>query len=299
MDTIAFVVLHYNVPEVTRQCVDSIRELQGNKKKKIVIVDNASPDGSGILLEKEYAQDGDIKVLVNKKNEGFARGNNRGYRYAREAWKADCVIVLNNDIIFEQSDFLTELENLAHTWESDSVGVVGPDIVTLTQQHQNPFRQSAYKMADVKKAIRNKTIFLWYFYLKKFLHLENRIFILENMFEHKSGQRRSELAWDKKQDNVVLQGACLIFLPAFVKNEENAFCKDTFLYGEEDVLHYLCEKKGYGMQYTPSLRVRHLEGQATKKKFSRSIQKSIFIYRNTLNSLGVLKKLMESDGKEE
>lgn len=67
MDTIAFVVLHYNVPEVTRQCVDSIRELQGNKKKKIVIVDNASPDGSGILLEKEYAQDGDIKVLVNKK----------------------------------------------------------------------------------------------------------------------------------------------------------------------------------------------------------------------------------------
>ena len=56
MDTIAFVVLHYSVPEVTRQCVDSIRELQGNKKKKIVIVDNASPDGSGILLEKEYAQ---------------------------------------------------------------------------------------------------------------------------------------------------------------------------------------------------------------------------------------------------
>ena len=38
MDIIAFVVLHYNVPEVTRQCVDSIRELQGNKKKKIVIV---------------------------------------------------------------------------------------------------------------------------------------------------------------------------------------------------------------------------------------------------------------------
>ena len=84
MDTIAFVVLHYNVPEVTRQCVDSIRTLQGNKKKKIVIVDNASPDGSGVLLEKEYAQDEDIKVLVSERNEGFARGNNRGYHYARE-----------------------------------------------------------------------------------------------------------------------------------------------------------------------------------------------------------------------
>ena len=299
MDTIAFVVLHYNVPEVTRQCVDSIRKLQGNKKKKIVIVDNASPDGSGVLLEKEYAQDEDIKVLISERNEGFARGNNRGYHYARKEWKADCVIILNNDIIFEQREFLEELENQETAWKDASVGVVGPDIVTLSQQHQNPFRQKPYELSDVKKAIRNKTIFLWYFYLKKFLHLENRIFILENMFERKSGQRRSELAWDKKQDNVVLQGACLIFLPAFVKNEENAFCKDTFLYGEEDILYYLCKKKGYGIQYTPSLLVKHLEGQATQKRFSRSIQKSIFIYRNTLDSLGVLKKLMESDRKEE
>ena len=179
------------------------------------------------------------------------------------------------------------------------MGVVGPDIVTLSQQHQNPFRQKSYELSDVKKAIRNKTIFLWYFHLKKFLHLENRIFILENMFERKSGQRRSEIVWNKRQNNIVLQGACLIFLPVFVKNEENAFCKDTFLYGEEDILYYLCKKKGYGIQYTPSLRVKHLEGQATQKRFSRSVQKSIFIYRNTLDSLGVLKKLMESDRKEE
>ena len=171
--------------------------------------------------------------------------------------------------------------------------------MTLSQQHQNPFRQKPYELSDVKKAIRNKTIFLWYFYLKKFLHLENRIFILENMFERKSRQRRSEISWNERQNNIVLQGACLIFLPAFVKNEEIAFCKDTFLYGEEDILYYLCKKKGYGIQYTPSLRVKHLEGQATQKRFSRSIQKSIFIYRNTLDSLGVLKKLMESDRKEE
>ena len=299
MDTIAFVVLHYNVPEVTRQCVDSIRKLQGNKKKKIVIVDNASPDGSGVLLEKEYAQDEDIKVLVSERNEGFARGNNRGYHYAREEWKADCVIILNNDIIFEQREFLEELENQETAWKDALVGVVGPDIVTLSQQHQNPFRQKSYELSDVKKAIRNKTIFLWYFHLKKFLHLENRIFILENMFERKSGQRRSEIVWNKRQNNIVLQGACLIFLPVFVKNEENAFCKDTFLYGEEDILYYLCKKKGYGIQYTPSLRVKHLEGRATQKRFSRSVQKSIFIYRNTLDSLGVLKKLMESDRKEE
>lgn len=299
MEIIAFVVLHYNVPEVTRQCVDSIRKLQGDVKKKIVIVDNASPDGSGILLEKEYAKDADIKVLLNKRNEGFARGNNLGYRYARENWKVDCVVILNNDIIFEQQDFILKLEKQEVLWREKSVGVAGPDIITLNGQHQNPFRKRAYELADVKKAIRNKKIFLWYFYLKKFLHLDNKILILEHMFERKSGKRRADIEWNREQKDVVLQGACLIFLPLFVQNEKTAFCEETFLYGEEDILHFLCQKKGYGMQYTPSLCVRHLEGRATGKRFAGSVQKSIFVYQNTIDSLKILKKQMEADREEE
>lgn len=295
MKTIAFVVLHYNVPDITRRCVASIRELDSNVKKKIVIVDNASPDGSGMLLQKEYLQDPDIKVLLNEKNEGFAKGNNTGYRYAREEWEADCIVIINNDIIFEQKDFILEVEKDISSWEKERVGVIGPDIVTVAQQHQNPFRERPYEIKDVKTAIRNKRIFLLYFHLKKILHLDHKIFILENLFEKRSEKRRNTIRYSGQQYGVVLQGACLIFSPLFVRKEKNAFCPDTFLYGEEDILSFQCRKREYQMLYWPSVSVRHLEGRATEERYSQPVKKSIFIYRNTLKSLGILKKMMESD----
>ena len=84
MEKVAFVILHYNVPETTRQCVASVRALKCRVIKKIVIVDNGSPDGSGRILAADYAKDPDITVILTEKNLGFAKGNNVGYQYARE-----------------------------------------------------------------------------------------------------------------------------------------------------------------------------------------------------------------------
>lgn len=298
MKQVAFVVLHYNVIEVTRQCVDSIQKLPSSISKKIVIVDNGSVNGSGMQLEKDYENDPDICVLIQTENLGFASGNNIGYSYARTKWKADWIIVINNDIIFEQNEFMLELEKNASAWEKESIGVVGPDIVTLSGMHQNPFREKAYELSDVNRTIRNKRIFLIYFYIKKILHLENRIQFLEKMFERTSNARRREINSEECQSGVVLQGACLIFSPVFVKKEEHAFCPDTFLYGEEDLLYFLCETRGYKMLYTPHMKVRHLEGQATKERYTQSVQKNIFVYKHTLHSLNILKKKMKSRVKE-
>ena len=46
----AFVILHYRAIEMTRTCVERIQALEGNNH--IVIVDNASPNGTGRLLEE-------------------------------------------------------------------------------------------------------------------------------------------------------------------------------------------------------------------------------------------------------
>ena len=49
----AFVILHYRAVEMTRTCVERIQALDGSKH--IVIVDNASPNGTGRILKEEYA----------------------------------------------------------------------------------------------------------------------------------------------------------------------------------------------------------------------------------------------------
>ena len=47
----AFVILHYRAIDYTRKCVECIKSLEGSKH--IIIVDNASPDGTGAMLKTE------------------------------------------------------------------------------------------------------------------------------------------------------------------------------------------------------------------------------------------------------
>lgn len=289
MKRIAFVILHYNTIEVTEACIASLLALEGGPKKGIVIVDNGSPNGSGRTLKEKYREHAGITVLESGANLGFARGNNLGYVYARETLHADCIVIANNDIIFEQKDFAARLDQ---SCERTGACVLGPDIVNLEGTHQNPFRTRAHTLSDVKKLIRNKRVFLAYFYLKKWLHLGDKIHILEDMFDRKSERRRTEIAWNKQQKDVVLQGACLIFLPDFIRQEDKAFCPDTFMYGEEDILAYLCRRAGHAMVYDPALRVLHMDGKTTKNSFGKSLDKEIFVYKNTLESFRVLKRLM-------
>ena len=88
----AFVILHYRAIDTTRSCVKSIRALAGDKH--IVIVDNASPNGTGAVLAEEFAASPDVTVLLHGKNDGFARGNNVGTRWVCTHLDADFTVVL-------------------------------------------------------------------------------------------------------------------------------------------------------------------------------------------------------------
>lgn len=103
----AFVILHYRAIDMTRTCVERIQALDG--ENDIVIVDNASPNGTGKLLAEEYAADSKVTVLLNPENAGFARGNNMGIRWAKEHLSADFVVALNNDVEILQKDFSVKI----------------------------------------------------------------------------------------------------------------------------------------------------------------------------------------------
>ena len=106
----AFVILHYRAIDTTRSCVKSIRALAGDKH--IVIVDNASPNGTGAVLAEEFAASPDVTVLLHGKNDGFARGNNVGTRWVYEHLDADFTVVLNNDVEIPQHDFIPQIARI-------------------------------------------------------------------------------------------------------------------------------------------------------------------------------------------
>ena len=74
---IAVVILHYQASEETMNCIKTIKE-RVKTEKRIVLVDNCSPNNSGVTLEKFYSLDEEVAVIRLSKNVGFAKGNNIG-----------------------------------------------------------------------------------------------------------------------------------------------------------------------------------------------------------------------------
>lgn len=90
---VSVVIVTYNNLDLTKQCLASIDEYSDYPKLEVVVVDNASADGSPEWL-REWAQQGpDRQLIVNDENLGFSAANNQGLREA----KGEYLVMLNND----------------------------------------------------------------------------------------------------------------------------------------------------------------------------------------------------------
>jgi GT2 family glycosyltransferase len=87
---VSFVLVNWNTRDLADQAIASIFRFERTVPFEIILVDNASSDGSAARLAAKYPG---ITVIANDKNEGFAKANNRG---AREA-KGEYLILLNSD----------------------------------------------------------------------------------------------------------------------------------------------------------------------------------------------------------
>lgn len=94
---ISIIIVNYNTREFLKNCVKSII---GNVSKKInykiIVVDNASSDGSVDMVKKEFFQ---VKLIANKVNSGFSKANNQGIKVSEES---RYVLFLNPDTIMQK-----------------------------------------------------------------------------------------------------------------------------------------------------------------------------------------------------
>lgn len=279
-----FVILHYKNVKDTMNCINSILKLDGSKD--IVIVDNGSKDRSIKELRERYKTEDSIYFVLNKKNLGFARGNNVGYQFAREKLKADFIYICNNDIVFDQRDFINRT---VQAYKRKPVYVIGPDIESLdNNEHQSPMNGAPRSTIKVKFEILRYSILLSLNYLNLYNVLRRK---------KKSKVLEEQSYYMKKRENTTLHGAMLIFTPKYVKKENIAFRKETFLYMEEDILYLYLMMKGYSTLYAPELHVYHREDAATNALFNDNKAKRKFIFINMRKSLKIYKKYLIAYGK--
>ena len=109
----------WNKRELTEQCVSELARVTSGISYEVIIVDNHSTDGTADFLEQ---LSGDIQIIRNSENLGFAKACNQGARAARGRF----LIFLNNDTI-PLSHWLTAL--VAEVTSHPEVGIVGSKLL--------------------------------------------------------------------------------------------------------------------------------------------------------------------------
>lgn len=265
--TFGFVVLNYNSYEETIACVDSILAIAGDNYA-VAIVDNASPNDSFDVLYKKFAAHEKISVLQSGRNGGYSSGNNVGIAHFR-ALGIDDIIIATSDTVVLSKDILEQLAPLA---ADQSVGVVGPGVVNLNNDAQNPMLATM----SVRYIIN--------------IHFPAVAAIVRNAVY---GYRRlagttpasgAPVVATAHADVYMIHG-CFLYLTSYYLARCGKLDESLFMYGEEDLLAYNCQQAKLRTVYAPAISVLHKEAKSTPGGANTA-----FFHVNSKKSIAYLKR---------
>lgn len=127
---VSVVILSWNDKPHLETCLGSFDLIQDDLRLEIIVVDNASTDGSADLVREKFPG---VKLIQNQENVGFARGNNIGI----QASSGRYVCLLNSDTKLLDRCLLKILSFME---ENLGIGIAGPKILNADLTHQSSCR---------------------------------------------------------------------------------------------------------------------------------------------------------------
>lgn len=215
---------------MTQECIASIFEKTSDVEFEIILVDNASTDGSKEHFEKEESE-GKIHYIYSCKNLGFGRANNLGAKYA----KGKYLFLLNSDTILNSnviSDFLIFLEN------NSQYVCCGANLLNIKGENtvcHGAFPSIAQEFSDIGFYIFYKEFY------KRYLAVGMKV-------------------TDGNTKNVDYLSGADIFILKRVFNEVGGFDERFFMYYEETDMFNRLNKLHYQSCLLPNVSIVHLEG---------------------------------------
>jgi len=248
------------------QCVASVQEALSNIDGEIIVVDNNSQDDSCEMIETRFPN---VKLIVNKENFGFPKGNNIGVAQA----KGDYICILNPDTVVAEDTFE---KILSFAENQENLGIVGCKLID----------GSGNFLPESKRGIPTPFVALTkIFGIYKFFpnwQIFNRYYA-QHLSENETG----------KVD--ILVGAFMI-MKLNLYNEIDGFDENCFMYSDDIDLSYMALKKGKSNYYFHETSVIHYKGESTvkdglyMKRFREAMQ---FFYKKHYKSSPFFEFLMK------
>jgi GT2 family glycosyltransferase len=200
-------------------------------KSEIIVVDNASTDGSVELVRTRFPW---VRLLENHQNAGFGKANNQAYRQCSGRY----ILLLNPDT--ELRPGALELL-IAYMEKNPQAGISGARLLNT----DGSLQQSCYREPTPARE-------LW------------SLFHFDKFFPGLADYNVGEWDLNRNPQVEVLKGACMLLRREAI-NDQQLFDEAYFMYSEEVDLCRRIRASGWSLNWVPQAEVVHHEGQSTRQ----------------------------------
>lgn len=230
---VSVAIVNWNTRDHLAACLESLGNACVGLHAEIVVVDNASSDGSAAMVAERFP---DVKLIPLQENVGFAGANNIAFRESTGA----CVLVLNPDIIIGKEALRGMLRFLEARPDAAAVGVAMRGVDGRVQ-------------AEFYRRFPSRSQILLFYTLLGYASARVRS-LRERVFEHAIGGA-------EPVDVEQLPGAC-VMVRREVIGEVGPMDPDFFIWFEDVDWCYRMRRHGYGLYVLPGLSVTHAGGSS-------------------------------------
>lgn len=234
---LSIIVVNYNTYSLTKDTIEAVLKNKYSFEYEIILVDNASIDGSIEQLEEKFQYEHRVHIIKNIVNLGFAKGNNMGIKRSR----GEYILLLNSDTRVQGSCIQQCMDQIE---KGEHIGALGCKVLLAS---------GALDQA-CKRGFPTPLASLCYF-----LGLDK--------WNHKRFGKYHALTLGEDEVGEVdaLTGAFML-MPRKVLDEVGFLDEDFFMYGEDIDLCYRIKEAGYKVIYYPKAKMIHYKGASSTKK---------------------------------
>lgn len=227
-------ITSFNTCELLARCLNSIYKNTRNVNFEIIVVDNASTDGTRKMIKEKFKK---VKLIENKKNLFYTVANNQALKIASGRY----FLILNSDAYFSDNSIKKMVEKMD---KNSTIGAVGGtevyengEIVLTGSEFSTPLIDF-YELSFVGKRFKNKKMI--------------------NRFKMSRKSRLSDFDVDMTSD-------AFLMIRTKVLKEIGGYDSNLFLYYTENDLCLRIKKKGFRVLHMGEAKVVHTVSASVKK----------------------------------
>ena len=243
---LSIVILNYNTREHLRACLLSVRDegstslSASQTEAEVLVVDNASSDGSADMVATEFPW---VNLIRSPRNGGFAYGNNQALARARGA----AVLLLNPDTLLPRGAIARLMDTLAAHPEA---GIVGPKLL----------RPDGSMHLACRRSFPTPSVAFY------------RLSGLSRLFPRSPRFGRYNLTFVDPDVPIEVDsvcGACMLVRRPVIERV-GGLDERFFMYGEDLDWCLRTHQAGWTVRYEPDIVVQHQHGAASRKRALRT-----------------------------